>query len=91
MFRLVWTPHFTRAARKFSKVPQELREKLAQGFRDLETNPTQSSLRLHPLRGKLVGYHAVSIIYSYRITLSLKIAEKEIILLDIGSHDEVYR
>ena len=37
------------------------------------------------------GIHAVSITYSYRITLTLKITEKGIILLDIGSHDEVYR
>lgn len=29
--------------------------------------------------------------YSYRITLTLLITEKEISLLDIGSHDEVYR
>jgi mRNA-degrading endonuclease YafQ of YafQ-DinJ toxin-antitoxin module len=35
--------------------------------------------------------HAVSIGYSYRLTLTLKLAEREIILLDIGSHDDVYR
>ena len=29
--------------------------------------------------------------YPYRITLTLLISEHEIILLDIGSHDEVYR
>ncbi len=28
--------------------------------------------------------------YSYRITLTLQITEHEILLLDIGSHDEVY-
>ena len=34
---------------------------------------------------------AVSLTYVYRITLTLRITKKEIILLDIGSHDEVYR
>jgi mRNA-degrading endonuclease YafQ of YafQ-DinJ toxin-antitoxin module len=33
---------------------------------------------------------AVSLTYSYRITLTLQITENEILLLDIGSHDEVY-
>jgi len=33
---------------------------------------------------------AVSLTYSYRITLTLQITEHEILLLDIGSHDEVY-
>jgi mRNA-degrading endonuclease YafQ of YafQ-DinJ toxin-antitoxin module len=43
------------------------------------------------LSGKLAGCYAVSLTYSYRITLTLMVSEKEIILLDIGSHDEVYR
>jgi hypothetical protein len=30
-------------------------------------------------------------IYSYRLTLTLFITEREIVLLDIGSHDEGYR
>ena len=34
---------------------------------------------------------AVSITHSYRITLTVMVTDKEIILLDIGSHDEVYR
>ena len=33
----------------------------------------------------------MSITHSYRITLTVMITGKEIILLDIGSHDEVYR
>jgi mRNA-degrading endonuclease YafQ of YafQ-DinJ toxin-antitoxin module len=59
-------------------------------LRDLENDPLQPHLRLHPLKGKMQGLHAVSVTYSYRISLTLKVTEKEIILLDIGSHDEVY-
>jgi hypothetical protein len=33
----------------------------------------------------------VRLTYSYRVTLTLLITEQEIVLLDIGSHDEVYR
>lgn len=45
----------------------------------------------HHLTGKLKGIQAVSITHSYRITLTVMISDKEIILLDISSHDEVYR
>jgi mRNA-degrading endonuclease YafQ of YafQ-DinJ toxin-antitoxin module len=33
----------------------------------------------------------ISITSSYRLTLTLMITNQEIILLDVGSHDEVYR
>jgi len=56
----------------------------------LRADPFEPSLRLHPLTGKLQGMQAVSLTYSYRITLTLQITEHEILLLDIGSHDEVY-
>ncbi len=48
-------------------------------------------LKCHRLGGKLEGVQAVSITDSYRITLTIAISNKEIILLDVGSHDEVYR
>ena len=56
----------------------------------LRADPFEPSLRLHPLTGKLQGMQAVSLTYSYCITLTLQITEHEILLLDIGSHDKVY-
>ncbi|HUX32210.1 MAG TPA: hypothetical protein VMV78_16515 [Thiobacillus sp.] len=56
----------------------------------LRADPFEPSLRLHPLTGKLQGMQAVSLAYSDHITLTLQITEHEILLLDIGSHDEVY-
>ena len=38
-----------------------------------------------------MGIQAVSLTYDYRITLTVIVTDKEITLLDIGSHDEVYR
>ena len=60
-------------------------------FRALEDDPFQPSLRLHPLSGKLRGKHAVSLTHDYRITLTLVVSEQTITLIDIGTHDEVYR
>lgn len=91
MYTLVWTPRFTRAARQFGKRHPELRSKLAMVLRDLQQDPFQQHLKLHNLGGRLAGIQAVSLTYDYRITLTVIVTEKEITLLDIGSHDDVYR
>ena len=91
MYTLVWTAHFTRAAGKFIKRHPELKKKVALILRDLEKDPFQPHLDYHHLGGKLTGVQAVSITDSYRITMTVIITKKEIILLDIGSHDEVYK
>ena len=57
----------------------------------LELNPHHPSLRLHTLGGRLKGLHSVSINLSYRITLPLLLAEKEIVSLVVGDHDAVVR
>jgi addiction module RelE/StbE family toxin len=91
MYTLVWSSRFTRSAERFAKQHPELRAKLAAVLRDLEQDPFQPRLRLHNLQGKLAGMQAVSQTYDYRITLTVIVAEKEIILLDVGTHDEVYQ
>jgi mRNA-degrading endonuclease YafQ of YafQ-DinJ toxin-antitoxin module len=87
---LVTTASFDRRARKFLTRHPDLRLRLAETLEKLRVDPFEPSLRLHPLTGKLQGLQAVSLTYSYRITLTLQITEHEILLLDIGSHDEVY-
>lgn len=57
----------------------------------LAFNPYHPSLRIHPLKGKLSALHSVSINLSYRITLEILITEKEIILVNVGSHEDVYQ
>lgn len=91
MYALVWTPGFTRVAGKFIKRHGELRARFAGVLRDLERDPFQPHLKFHQLGGKLQGIQAISLTDSYRITLTVAISEKEIVLLDVGSHDEVYR
>jgi mRNA-degrading endonuclease YafQ of YafQ-DinJ toxin-antitoxin module len=90
-FLLAWTPTFVRTARKFLRHHPHLEGIFADVLRHLETDPHAPSLRLHPLKGKHQGKHAVSLTYEHRLVLILRLAEKEIVLLDIGTHDEVYR
>lgn len=87
---LATTAFFDRRARKFLTKHLELRPRFIEAMTQLRADPFEPSLRLHPLSGKLQGMQAVSLTYSYRITLTLQITEHEILLIDIGSHDEVY-
>ncbi len=91
MYTLLWTAGFTHSAERFVKGHPELREKFAAVLRDLESDPFQPHLKYHPLGGQLKGVQAISFTYSYRITLTLVVTEDEITLLDIGSHDALYR
>ena len=43
------------------------------------------------MKGQHRGKHAVSVTYAYRIVLILRLTAKEIVLLDVGTHEEVYR
>lgn len=91
MFTLVTTEFFLRRARKFLKKHPDLRERFEKVTDDLRRDPFASHLKYHQLGGKLKDVQAVSITYEYRLILTLMVSEKEVVLLDIGSHDEVYR
>ena len=89
-YTLVWTDTFVRTAKRFLRTRPALRDTLATVLRKLENNPEDPSLRLHRLHGRLEGKSAVRLTYSYRIVLRVVIVDREIHLLDIGSHDGVY-
>ena len=88
---LVTTASFDRRARKFLARHPDLRPRFAETLEKLSTDPFDPSLRLHTLSGKLQGLQAVSLTYSYRIVLTVRVTGKEVLLLDVVSHDEVYR
>lgn len=89
-YRLSWTAAFTRAFRRFMRRHPNLDNQVADVLKRLQTNPFEPSLRLHSLSGNLSGKQDVSITYAYRIVLCVEIVDKEIILYNIGTHDEVY-
>ncbi len=91
MFTIVTTEYFLRRSRKFLKKHPDLRRRYAEIIDDLKEDPFAPHLAYHPLSGKLKGSQAVRITESYRITLTIILTERQVILLDIGSHDEAYR
>ena len=90
VYRLVYTERYTRTAARFLKLHPEMANAYLKTLALLELNPHHPSLRLHTLGGRLKGVHSVSINLSYRITLHLLLAEKEIVPINVGDHDAVY-
>lgn len=85
------TRRFERQLRRFTKKHPDLKGRIDQVFQDLQEDPFQPQLELHALRGQLEGLHAARIDYANRLILTLRLDEGIIVLVDIGSHDEVYR
>ncbi len=91
MYKLIWTKTFSRTARRFLKKNPDLKMEFERTLQQLEKDPAHPKLRLHPLKGRLLGKHSVSLTYSHRIILTLVVSDGEIVLLDVGSHDQAYR
>lgn len=89
-WQLIFTEQYTRKAAKFLKLHPDAASQYSKTLQLLEINPHHPSLRLHALKGKLEGLCSVSINLKYRITLEMIITEKEIILVNVGDHGQVY-
>jgi len=90
VYRLVFPESYLRREKAFIGKHPELVERYKKVLRMLELNPFHPTLKLHKLKGRFSDKHAVSIHYSYRIVIAFVVMENEIILVDIGHHDEVY-
>lgn len=90
-FKLIYTDSYIKRASKFAKQHPELLPQYEKTLKILELDPHHPSLRLHPLKGKLKDLYSVSINISYRITIEFLITGKEILLVNVGHHDEVYQ
>jgi proteic killer suppression protein len=89
-FRIIYTKSYLKRATKFAKRHPDLLAQYEKALKLLELNPFHPSLRLHRLSGSLSDLHSISINISYRITLEFIIEDSKIILVNVGSHDEVY-
>ena len=88
MNKIVETKSYSKRASKFLKKRPEIIKQYTKVIKLLQIKHTHPSLRLHKLSN---GLWSVSINMSYRILLTLKVQEDgTIILVDIGSHDDVY-
>ena len=89
-YQLIYPDSYIKRARKFLRKHPEVHSQYQKTLELLELNPKHPSLRLHGLEGRLKGLSSVSINMSYRIVLELEIKDEQIILINIGCHDQVY-
>jgi len=91
---LVITPKFRRAYRKFVKKSPKLCNHIDELFLKMQADIFLPDLGTHKLSGILSGLWACSCGYDCRIVFTLETDEKTgnevILLLDIGTHNEVY-
>ncbi|MBI2851237.1 MAG: type II toxin-antitoxin system mRNA interferase toxin, RelE/StbE family [Chloroflexi bacterium] len=89
MTNLIWGSSFKRAYKRIVTASPDLKPKIAQALETFVANPHHPSLRTHKLSGKLKGLSAFVFAYDCRIVFQF-LDEQNILLIDIGKHDEVY-
>ncbi len=89
-YKIIRTDWYFKKLKKFIKKHPDNLDKYIKTIKLLTIDPYHPSLRLHKLNGKLKCYHSVSINIKYRIVIDFIIQNSEIILVDIGTLDEVY-
>ena len=91
MIEIVWDKKFKRIYKNWSKKHPELIDSFRNKMELFVNNPFHSSLRTHSLSGVLKGLWSLSITYEYRLIFKfIDKQKKKILLIDIGTHNEVY-
>ncbi|MEW6235819.1 MAG: type II toxin-antitoxin system mRNA interferase toxin, RelE/StbE family [Candidatus Omnitrophota bacterium] len=94
MRTLVWGKTFIRALRRVLRKHPAFENDIEETLRLLQENPFASPLATHKLKGKLTGSWACSAGMDIRIVFDFikrtDRQEDDILLLEIGAHDEVY-
>ena len=91
---LVWSTNFRRMVKRVTQRNPELRQRIKNTLMLLTEDPFYPRLRSHKLEGDLDNLWACTLDYDNRIIfkfiLNPETGEKEILLLALGKHDEVY-
>ncbi len=89
-YTIIYPDSYVKRAKKFLRKHPEILNQYQKTLELLELDPHHPSLRFHNLSGRLKDLSSVSINMSYRISLELEIKDEEIILINVGTHDQVY-
>jgi addiction module RelE/StbE family toxin len=94
MKTLVWSTTFTRAFKRLARRDPELRDRAKRALEQLAQDPFHPTLHTHKLKGEFAGTWGCTVDYDNRIlfefTQNSESGEEEILLLTVGTHDEVY-
>lgn len=94
MRTVVWSTTFARAFWQAVRRQPELEARIEHTLKQLVEDPFHPTLHIHKLKGELTGAWACTVDYDNRILLEFvknsESGEEEILLLTMGTHDEVY-
>lgn len=89
MTKITWDSGFKRAYKRKVKANEQLKTQFWNAIALFQEDPFHSSLKTHKLTGKLKGLWAFAVSYDCRVVFSF-LSQNEVLLIDIGTHDEVY-
>lgn len=75
--------------KRFNKIPENIQVGFQKKLDLFVENPRTQLLKNHPLKGYLAGKRAFSITGNYRAIYKI-IGENSVVLVDIGTHNQVY-
>jgi len=94
MRRLVWDSSFRRAFNQRTRRQPSLQQRILDVLAVLVENPFEPALKTHRLHGELEGLWGCWVEYDCRVVFTFDHdpsgGEDLIVLVDIGSHDQVY-
>ncbi len=88
--KLIKDESYHRKEHKFFKKHPHLLDKYAEVLAKLKSNPFDPSLKIHKLKGELSEFYSCSLTYDYRIICIFLMKDEMIVLVDIGSHGDIY-
>lgn len=86
---------FKRSFKRLTRKNPQLQDRILEILELLSNDPFTPSLKSHKLTGNLEGLWSCSVAYDCRIIFAFRkdimTGDVLIVLIDIGSHDEVYQ
>lgn len=89
MIKVIWDQGFKRIYRKKVKNDEELKKRFWHTLQLFVKEPFNHRLRTHKLTGRLEGLWAFSVAFDCRVIFKF-LDKSEVLLIDIGGHDEIY-
>jgi mRNA-degrading endonuclease YafQ of YafQ-DinJ toxin-antitoxin module len=89
VIKISWDQGFKKVYRKKVKNDPELKGRFWDAVEMFAKDPFHPRLRTHKLTGRLEGLWAFSVSFDCRVIFKF-LSKTEILLIDIGGHDEVY-
>ena len=89
MIEIVPTSGFRKALKRKIRGNRTLEKRFRDRIEIFQNDPSDPRLKTHQLSGQLQGLWSFSIDYDVRVVFSF-IESSRVLLIDIGTHDEVY-